>query len=486
MRITWLGQGGFIFEHDHCRLAVDPYLSDSLATRGFERSFPPPLVPEALNADAIVCTHDHGDHFDPDSVLPAVASRPGTTVMGPASVVKHGAALGLAVRQLAPGNPPAIAGPFTLRAVAAHHSDPAAIGLIVEVAAQRLYLTGDTTCVDDLPAAALAFGPVDLLLICINGKLGNMTAEDAVKVTEIIRPRLAIPMHYGMFPVNTADPRSFLEPVRKLGIAARELPLGAPVPILPFRGIVPPVITPLDADETLNEAAFRTLLASLAAADLPALFLCGTAGLGPALTDAVYARVLDVAVDAVGSRIPLLAGVMEPSTGRAIARLRLAAAAGIRHAVVSVPYFFAPRSAAEFTTHFEACAAATLMTILPYNLPQYTHATIPTEVILDLWRRGLIGGIKESSGDAQYFADLCGGAATEGLPVFQGNRPEFAPLVVQGAAGAVPVPANAEPRLFARAWQAAAAGEPACVALQAQTDDCGTSLSKVLTSSPAR
>jgi L-ascorbate 6-phosphate lactonase len=232
MNLVWLGQGGFIFEQDGCRLVIDPYLSDCLAARGFARSFPSPVGPAHLHAYAIVCTHDHGDHFDPDSVLPAVEARPETTVLGPPSVVKHGAELGLTVEALPSGHTATALGPFRLRTVPAHHSDPDAVGLIVEVDGLRIYLTGDTTYAEDLAPAALACGPIDLLLICINGKLGNMTAKEAVKVTAAIRPRLAIPMHYGMFPVNTADPQTFLAPVRELGIDARELPLAAPVPLL--------------------------------------------------------------------------------------------------------------------------------------------------------------------------------------------------------------------------------------------------------------
>ncbi|MEX2606769.1 MAG: MBL fold metallo-hydrolase, partial [Kiritimatiellia bacterium] len=177
--LTWLGQSGFLLESGGVRLAIDPYLSDSLAPRGFERTIPPPISSDDLRADFIVCTHDHGDHFDPDTILPALQVRPDTCVIGPASVVRHGEVLGLPVTELSAKSPPLECGPFTLRAVPAHHSDPAAIGLRIDCENYSIHHTGDTTTTDDLAARALNFGPVDLLLVCINGRLGNMSATEA-------------------------------------------------------------------------------------------------------------------------------------------------------------------------------------------------------------------------------------------------------------------------------------------------------------------
>jgi L-ascorbate metabolism protein UlaG (beta-lactamase superfamily) len=52
------------------------------------------------------------------------------------------------------------------------------------------------------------------MFICINGKLGNMNAEEAARLTEIITPRLAVPNHYGMFESNTEDPMAYLSRIQ--------------------------------------------------------------------------------------------------------------------------------------------------------------------------------------------------------------------------------------------------------------------------------
>ena len=49
-----------------------------------------------------------------------------------------------------------------------------------------------------------------MMFICINGRLGNMNVEDAVKLTKILSPRVGVPTHYGMFESNTEDPRKYL------------------------------------------------------------------------------------------------------------------------------------------------------------------------------------------------------------------------------------------------------------------------------------
>lgn len=229
MRLTWLGQGGFLFEAGGKRLAVDPYLTDSLRKKGFTRLILPPMKPEDLNAEAIVCTHDHGDHFDPETILGMLSASLETLIVGPASVATLGKELGMTVETLKVGDQPLELGPFVIRAMPAFHSDPEAIGLLIEVDRCRIYLTGDSMCSDQLANAAGSDGPVDLLLICVNGKLGNMSAEEAVEVAKSLRPSLTIPMHYGMFAENTVDPGTFFQPAKAAGLRTTALEMGKSV-----------------------------------------------------------------------------------------------------------------------------------------------------------------------------------------------------------------------------------------------------------------
>ena len=102
-------------------------------------------------------------------------------------------------------------GDFELEAVVADHSVPA-IGLVVQRGGIAMYFSGDTEYHDRL--CELADKKIDLMFICINGKLGNMNVDEAVKLTERIAPRVGIPTHYGMFESNTEDPQKYIARVQ--------------------------------------------------------------------------------------------------------------------------------------------------------------------------------------------------------------------------------------------------------------------------------
>ena len=96
VRLTWLGQAGFLIESgsgaDAVRVVVDPYLSDSLYEKYREKKFthkrmvPPPLKPEELTGiDFVLCTHGHTDHMDPGSLPGLAEANPACIFICPAS-----------------------------------------------------------------------------------------------------------------------------------------------------------------------------------------------------------------------------------------------------------------------------------------------------------------------------------------------------------------------------------------------------------------
>jgi len=462
MNITWLTQGGFLFENNDTRIVVDPYMSDFLETHELKRLVDFPMSLEELSPDFLICSHDHLDHLDPETVVKTAKMYPDCIFVGPKSCCEHFVKLGIGENQivfLEVGQLVDIGG-IKVTPVPAFHSDPDSVGLVIEED-KKIYLSADSNY-DDRLVNELTYG-CDVALICVNGKLNNMSIDDALNVVKQIKPKAAFPMHYGLFAENTVDPKPFVDGCKKLAIKSKTLKVGRSFKIadlldeeiqnIPFSGVVPPVITPLMNDETLDKEAFCKLIDKLVKADCAALFLCGTAGIGPALTDEQYTQVLETAFKVTPEHIPLLAGVMEPATARAIHRLRIAEEIGYKYAVLSAPYFFVPRSDAEILTHFGECAKATSMNIIAYNLPQYTRCNIPVEILLIMHRRGWIGGVKESSGDKEYFKELCNKGVEAGLPIFQGNRPILSELSELGASGIVPVPANVDPELYVKAWE---------------------------------
>jgi 4-hydroxy-tetrahydrodipicolinate synthase len=163
-------------------------------------------------------------------------------------------------------------------------------------------------------------------------------------------------------------------------------------------------------------------------------------------------KVVRIAVEQVAGRLPVLAGVLEPSTARTVARMRRIERLGPSAVVVVAPYYLRATNDAQLLRHFEVIRDHTALEIAVYNLPGCVGAEIPIPVLCELAKRGWVGACKDSSGDDAYFAELCRRGAEHGLRVYQSLRPDFARLAELGAAGCVPVPANLRPELFAEAW----------------------------------
>lgn len=233
--IQWLGQGGFAFkDHGGDVIVVDPYLSDSANADGTApRLVDIPVRPKEVRLDYLFLTHDHADHTDPHSAPAIAQANPQSPIICPPSSCRHLTKLGVPSAQITTAMPgQSLSFPnFLVHVVAAQHSEDS-VGFVFEFAQAGsetdnvcVYITGDTEYNVGLAAAVEEFGP-DVLLVPINGKWGNMSAEQAAKLTAQIAPREVIPMHFGMFAENTADPADFLA---HLAVATNSSPAIVPV-----------------------------------------------------------------------------------------------------------------------------------------------------------------------------------------------------------------------------------------------------------------
>jgi Predicted Zn-dependent hydrolases of the beta-lactamase fold len=228
-RLWWLGQGSFVFEGPRSGpLAVDPYLSNSVGKAGGpQRLFPAPVAPGELRVSAIFLTHDHTDHTDPDTVPALAAANPHAPIYGTPESVAHLERLGLEcprVRSLNRGETVTLPG-ATVHAVHAEHTADS-VGLIFEFDdGPVIYHTADTEYFEGIGDAA-RYRP-DLLSICINGRWGNMGIDDAVKTAQQVAAREVLPMHWGLFAENTADPEAFADRLKSAGCPAKVVLLPA-------------------------------------------------------------------------------------------------------------------------------------------------------------------------------------------------------------------------------------------------------------------
>ena len=205
LKIRWIGQSGYVLSDGKTEICIDPYLSnvvDRIANRG--RMVKPPFSPEELKSDVVICTHNHLDHIDIDAI--PLMKKQNMLFLSPDDAKNTLLECGVVNYKSFDEGTTVKIGDFELKAVFAEHTVPA-IGVIVKHNGITMYFSGDTEYNDKLEE--LKKYNIDIMFICINGKLGNMNVNDAVKLTKIINPKVGVPTHYGMFESNTENPLKY-------------------------------------------------------------------------------------------------------------------------------------------------------------------------------------------------------------------------------------------------------------------------------------
>ncbi len=208
MKITFLGQAGLLFETKSLKIIIDPYLSDSVEKIN-PKNFRRVLVDESffeIKPDIMIFTHNHLDHYDPETVVRYITKDSNITVLAPKSVWDE-------VRKIGGDNNFVLfnrhtvwtENGITFTAVKAEHSDISAIGVIIDDGDKKYYITGDTLyngeIFEDIPKDIYA------LFLPINGVGNNMNITDAKRFAEKVRAEKTVPIHFGMF--DNLNPKEF-------------------------------------------------------------------------------------------------------------------------------------------------------------------------------------------------------------------------------------------------------------------------------------
>jgi L-ascorbate metabolism protein UlaG (beta-lactamase superfamily) len=229
-RLTWLGHATVLLELGGLRVLTDPVLRGRVAHLRRHAAIPPPI---SGPLDAVLISHAHRDHLD----LPTLRALdpPPERIVVPGGVAHTLRRLtGVEVRELAQGEALDLGDGARVRSVPALHESrrrplgPAsdAVGFLIEAGGRRVYFAGDT----EVFAGMAAIGPLDAALIPIWGwgpRLGpgHMDPEQAVEALRLLRPALAIPIHWGtLLPIGAGRHLGHLlrDPVEDFARAARE------------------------------------------------------------------------------------------------------------------------------------------------------------------------------------------------------------------------------------------------------------------------
>jgi 4-hydroxy-tetrahydrodipicolinate synthase len=233
-----------------------------------------------------------------------------------------------------------------------------------------------------------------------------------------------------------------------------------------IRGIVPPVATPMQANEDLDLPRLRWFLDHLIASGVHGVFVLGTNSEFYALDEREKQEVVATAVAHVNHRVPVFAGTGAESTREAIRLTKMAEREGADGVSVITPYFISPTQQ-EIFDHYRCIAESTSLGVILYNNPSMCGGLkIDVDTVARLAQIPNILGIKDSSGDLQNTNEYVR-VVPPRFSVMQGRDTLIYPSLVMGARGAVPASANVAPALCVEIFEALQGGDQAA-ALDAQ------------------
>ena len=223
-----------------------------------------------------------------------------------------------------------------------------------------------------------------------------------------------------------------------------------------FTGSLVAIVTPFRKGK-VDERALADLIEWQIANGTNGIVPCGTTGESATLSHDEHNRVIELTVEVVRRRVPVVAGTGSNSTDEAIALTKHAKQAGADAALLITPYYNKPTQEGLYR-HYRAVAEAVDLPLVLYNIPGRTGVNMLPATIARLTTLPTIVGVKEGSGSVQQASDLvqmCG----DRLTVLAGDDALTLPMMAVGGKGVITVTANIAPAEMAQLVKAFAEGK---------------------------
>ncbi|MCI5795144.1 MAG: 4-hydroxy-tetrahydrodipicolinate synthase [Ruminococcus sp.] len=211
-----------------------------------------------------------------------------------------------------------------------------------------------------------------------------------------------------------------------------------------FTGAGIAIITPMNADGSINYQGLGDLIENQIANGTDAIIICGTTGEASTMTDEEHLECIRFAVEKTAGRIPVIAGTGSNDTRYAIELSKEAEAVGVDGLLLVTPYYNKTTQRG-LIAHFTAIADAVNVPIILYNIPGRTGVNMEVATVKKLAEHRNIAAIKEASGNISYAAKLIA-ACGDNIDVYSGNDDMVVPLVSLGGKGVISVASHVIPK----------------------------------------
>src|SRR5690606_19468812 len=227
---------------------------------------------------------------------------------------------------------------------------------------------------------------------------------------------------------------------------------------LPLKGIIPPMVTPLQENGQLDLIGLNNLIGHLLDGGVHGIFLLGTTGEGPSLGYGIRKQLISECCKIVAGRIPILVGITDTSVEGTLEIAVHAKQEGADALVVAPPYYL-PISDQEMVRYLENLVPELPLPFILYNMPSCTKLNLSMKIVKRAKELGAIG-IKDSSGDLSLQYAMIEEFKNDPMFSIMTGTELFLPeIMMNGGHGAVAGGANFFPRLFVDLYDAMADGD---------------------------
>ncbi len=209
-----------------------------------------------------------------------------------------------------------------------------------------------------------------------------------------------------------------------------------------FTGAGVAIVTPMNADGTVNYDKYRELIDWQIENGTDAIITCGTTGESSTLTAEEHILVIKTAVEQTKGRVPVIAGTGSNDTVFGIDLSVEARELGVDALLLVTPYYN-KASQRGLIAHYNAIADAAKLPTILYNVPSRTGVNIQPATVAKLYENPYICAVKEASGDISQVAKI---AAMCDIDIYSGNDDQIVPILSLGGKGVISVLSNVCPR----------------------------------------